>query len=141
MKPRFKINFNLGRRIRMRPMSLTYLAVGTFFVVGFIYVVVVNVVSNKGTELRMLEIENGNLANDNDRLDVEAARLKSLSVIEDNASGEVNVGNLEPTNPNSTTPTATTDKQVVAVVPKAVPKLVRTQSQQYLPSYTVLAQR
>ena len=66
-------------------MSLTYLAVGTFFVVGFIYVVVVNVVSNKGTELRMLEIENGNLANDNDRLDVEAARLKSLSVIEDNA--------------------------------------------------------
>nr|AQS30093.1 hypothetical protein [uncultured bacterium]AQS30226.1 hypothetical protein [uncultured bacterium] len=125
----------------MRPMSLTYLAVGTFFVVGFIYVVVVNVVSNKGTELRMLEIENGNLANDNDRLDVEAARLKSLSVIEDNASGEVNVGNLEPTNPNSTTPTATTDKQVVAVVPKAVPKLVRTQSQQYLPSYTVLAQR
>jgi len=122
-------------------MSLTYMAIGMFFVVGFVYVVVVNVVSNKGTELRMLEIENSNLANDNDRLDVEAARLKSLSVIEDNASGEVNVGNLEPTNPDGTTTPTATDKQVVAVVTKVTPKLVRTQSQQYLPSYTTLAQR
>ena len=63
----------------MGPMSLTYLAVIAFFAIGFVYVLTVNVVSNKGTTLRLLELENKGLVSENDRLEVEAARLKSLS--------------------------------------------------------------
>lgn len=113
----------------MGPMSLTYLAVIAFFAIGFVYVLTVNVVSNKGTTLRLLELENKGLVSENDRLEVEAARLKSLRVIEDNASGEVHVGDLEAPKEENLQP--------VAIVPKLVP----TRTQQYLPSYSQLAQR
>ena len=110
---------------------MTYLALLGFFGVGLVYVLVVNIVSNKGTELRIIEMENKNLASENDRLEVEAARLKSLRVIEDNASGEVEVGDLEAPKDETDNP------QPVAVVPKLVP----SGQPHYLPSYSQLAQR
>lgn len=126
MKKGIKISFK--PKVRMKPASMTYLAVGLFFIVGFVYVLTVNIVSNKGTELRLLEMENSELASENDRLEVEAARLKSLRVIEDNASGEVKVGDLE----------QTPETQAVTYV---APKLVMSQQLHYLPSYSQLAQR
>jgi hypothetical protein len=124
-----KLNLNFGKRLRLGPLSLTYASVLLFFGVGLVYVVTVNVVANKGSELRLMEIENKNLESENQRLEVEAARLKALSVIEDGATGKVEVGDLEPAQP---------DTQAVVVAP---PKMIQTQTLHYLPNYSQLAQR
>ncbi|MDD5606151.1 MAG: cell division protein FtsL [Patescibacteria group bacterium] len=119
---------NIARRLRMQPKTVTYLAIILFFAVGFVYVVAVNVVANKGAELRLLEVENKQLDAEGERLEVEAARLGALSVIEDGATQEVQVGDLEETEEDN--------KKVVVV-----PKLVQIQQQRYLPSYSSLASR
>jgi cell division protein FtsL len=127
-----KFNFQLGgmaKALRMQSKSVTYLAIILFFAVGFVYVVAVNVVANKGAELRLLEVANKQLDAEGERLEVEAARLGSLSVIEDGAVSEVQIGDLEET--------AEENKKVVMVVPK----LVQIQQQRYLPSYSSLASR
>jgi len=56
---------------------------------GVFYLFLINAVSNKGTQLRTLEIKKQNLSGDIERLEVEAARLQSLAVIEEKASAEV----------------------------------------------------
>lgn len=129
-RPQFK--FNLNKRLRIGPLSFTYLAILLFFGIGFVYIVTVNIVANKGSELRLMEMENKNITAENERLEVEAARLKSLSVIEDEATGEVQVGDLEPINEET--------KEVVLAKPEA-PKMVQSQQLHYLPSYSSLAQR
>lgn len=129
-RPQFKLN--LGKRLRVRPLSLTYLTILFFFGIGFVYVVTVNIVANKGAELRSLEMDNKNITAENERLEVEAARLKSLSVIENEAVGKVQVGNLEPINEEN--------KAVVLAKPEVTP-MVQSQQLHYLPSYSSLAQR
>ncbi|MFA5009891.1 MAG: hypothetical protein WC553_01495 [Patescibacteria group bacterium] len=134
----FKLpSFNLTKRFNLNPKSMTYLMLGLFFLVGGFYFVLVNVVSNKGTELRMLEIDSRDLEAQNQRLEVEAARLKSLQVIDADASGQVEVGDNDKTTTDSDT---TTNKTPVTFVPSA-PKLVPSKHYTYLPSYTALAQR
>lgn len=133
-------DFNLAKRFNLSPKSVTYLLIGMFFLIGGFYFVLVNVVSNKGTELRMIELNNRDLEAQNQRLEVEAARLKSLKVIDENATGEVQVG--DPAANNTTTgnqTTNTTDKpKTVTFVPL---KMVQSQHYTYLPSYATLAQR
>ena len=124
-----KLDLNFSRRFRIGSLSLTYASILLFFGVGLVYVVTVNVVANKGSELRLMEIENKNLDSENQRLEVEAARLKALSVIEDGATGRVEVGDLELAEPGA---------QAVVM---ATPKMVQTQTMHYLPSYSQLAQR
>lgn len=135
-------NLNLVKRLNLKPRSAMYLMFGLFFLVGGFYVVIVNVVANKGTELRFLELNNRDLEAQNERLEVEAARLKSLQVLDEGATGHVQVGNGDQQN-NSTgqensggTTNSTTSKPVTFV-----PKLVLSQHYTYLPSYTELAQR
>ncbi len=100
---------------------------------------VVNVVSNKGTELRLLEVSNKDMEAENQRLEVEAARLKSLQVIDEGASGKVEVGDPDKTTTSPTTNTVTEGNTQKLIV--VVPKLVPSQHYTYLPSYSALAQR
>jgi len=139
MRKRFNFrlpNFNLVKRLNLQPKSVTYLMLALFFLVGGFYFVVVNIVSTKGTELRMLELDNRDLDAQNQRLEVEAARLKSLQVIDEGATGEVRVGDQEKKEENTTETTEAAPKMVTLA-----PKLVPSRHQVYLPSYTALAQR
>lgn len=129
-------DLNLVKRFNLQPRSVTYLMLGLFFLVGGFYFVIVNVVANKGTELRMLELDNRDLEAQNQRLEVEAARLKSLQVIDDGATGRVEIGDQDKTN-NTTTGTNSEAPKPVTFVPK----MVQSQHYTYLPSYTALAQR
>ncbi len=146
MKKRFSYKLpqvNLARRFNLQPKSATYLIIGLFFLIGGVYFVVVNVVSNKGTELRLLEVSNKGMEAENQRLEVEAARLKSLQVIDEGASRKVEVGDPDKTTTNTTTNTTTgvttqgETQKLIVVVPKLVPSKQYT----YLPSYSALAQR
>jgi len=112
----------------MQPKSISYLLIILFLAVGAVYIFSVNFVANKGAKIRTMETSNKELQAENERLTVEAARLASLRVIEDGASREVEVGDLER----------------IGELPKDivfVPEMVITQSQRYLPSYSALAQR
>jgi len=136
-RSRFHIpSINLQRRFNLRPRSAAYLMLGSFFLVGAVYFVVVNVVSNKGRDLQTLEMSNKDLEAENQRLEVEAARLKSLQVIEEGATGQVQVGEPGAQTDNSQITTGTEQKKVV-VVPKLVPSKIYV----YLPSYSDLAQK
>lgn len=138
MKKRFRYKLpqiNLARRFNLQPRSATYLMIGLFFIIGGVYFVAVNVVSNKGTELRLLEVSNKDMEAENQRLEVEAARLKSLQVIDEGASGVVEVGDQDKTTTDAITSQDANKKIVV------VPKLVPSQRYTYLPSYSALAQR
>lgn len=140
---KLRLNFqlptaNLAKRFNLRPKSVTYLALGLFFLVAGFYFVIVNVVSNKGTELRTLELSNRDLNAQNQRLEVEAARLKSLQVIDEGATGKVEVGDGEKKDQDtSTTPTTTEPPKKVTFTPK----MVQSKHYTYLPSYTALAQK
>jgi hypothetical protein len=138
MKPKFNLDFskfNLLRRFNLKPKSAAYLMLATFFLVGGIYFIVVNVVATKGNEMGSLEKSSRDLQGENQRLEVEAARLKSLQVIDEGATGTVNVGNTTNTTTDSTTQPAT--PKIVTLKPKMVP----SQHYTFLPSYTTLAQR
>lgn len=159
-KRRLQLRFNrVSQFFNIRPKSYTSLAILLFFVVGVFYVVVVNVVATKGTDLRVLDSENRQLEGENQRLEVEAARLKSLKVINESATGEVEVGD-ESTTTNQQTQPATTAKPTtqsaqpvtyiggegevlgVSVAQVVEPKLVPQKAQRYLPKYSgSLAQR
>jgi len=107
---------------------MTYLMIILFLAVGFVYIFAVNFVANKGAKIRALETTNKELQADNERLAVEAARLASLRVIEDDtAPRTVEVGDAD----------EPADQEIV-FVPEA---MVETQQQRYLPSYSALAQR
>lgn len=126
MKLANKIRFQ--NKMSFRPRSVSYLMVILFLAVGAVYIFAVNFVANKGAKIRTIETSNKELQAENERLTVEAARLASLRVIEDGASREVEVGDLEK----------------IGELPKDivfVPEMVITQQQRYLPSYTALAQR
>lgn len=137
---------NVSKVLNFRPKSVTTLSLLLFFVIGAFYIVIVTVVSTKGNNLRTLDIDNQQLEGENQRLEVESARLKSLQVINEAATGEVEVGEgttKGETKPNSAPVNATQPVTVEAgglmepatVTQKAAPKLVRTSQQNYLPSY------
>lgn len=133
----FKLpEINLLKRFNLKPRSAAYLLLATFFLVGGIYFVVVNVVATKGNEMGGLEKENRELQGENQRLEVEAARLKSLQVIDQDATGTVEVGGEDKTTDPNANETAKPK-----MVTLAQPKLVPSKHQTYLPSYTALAQR
>lgn len=149
-KRRLQMRFGqVNKVLNFRPKSITSLTLMLFFVIGAFYIVIVTVVSTKGNNLRDLDIENQQLQGENERLEVEAARLKSLKVINESATGEVEVGNeaTGTTQTNTTPATQTTqpitttvegglmDAAVLAAEVEAEPKLVRTKQQKYLPSY------
>lgn len=135
--------FKAGKAVSLSPKSITSLAVILFFVVGAFYVGLVNYVANKGASLRELSTENEELKNQNDILGVEAARLGSLRVINESATGKVEVGD-ESTNAKETdgekaeTTTPETPVQAQSLI-SVKPKLVPSSTQKYLPTYTATA--
>lgn len=155
----------IGRLFNFQSKSVTSLAILLFFVIGAFYIVIINVVATKGTNLRVLDQENRSLEGENQRLEVEAARLKSLKVINESATGEVEVGDeasngLKDPAGSTTTPTTTPTAQPITMntgdggvvemgsgedTTKEIaikPKFVPMAKQQYLPSYSsALAQR
>lgn len=102
--------FRAGRR---RP-SLVRVLAASFLVVGISYLFLVNVVSNKGSQLRSLEIKKQSLAGEIERLEVEAARLQSLAVIEEEASAKIEL-------PKEESSPVTRAEEKVALIPHMVP--------------------
>lgn len=139
--------FNAGKKVSLSPKSVTSLAVILFFVVGAFYIGLVNYVANKGAALREMSTENEELKNQNDILGVEAARLGALRVINESATGKVEVGDESingqetdeqkpqtPANPQINDASVQL-QTVIAVKPKLVPSL----RQSYLPTYAATA--
>lgn len=160
-KRRLQLRVNrVSQLFNIKPKSYTSLAIILFFLVGVFYVVVVNVVATKGTDLRLMDSENRQLEGENQRLEVEAARLKSLKVINESATGEVEVGDeatgsaAEPASGEAKPVTGDSaagqpityigenGEISVSSVAAVEPKLVPQKAQKYLPSYSgALAQR
>ena len=127
MPHRFKINLRRLSRIRLGRVSLYTLGGFLIAVLGIAYFVVVNVNANKGFTLRTLEREAELLQGENERLAVEAARLKSLAVIDQNASTSVDI--LSPENKEPTAEEGSSEPKKITLKPKMVP----IESVQYLP--------
>ncbi len=141
--------FKASKTVSLSPKSITSLAVILFFVVGAFYIGLVNYVANKGASLRELSTENEELKNQNDILGVEAARLGALRVINESATGQVEVGD-ESTNASEVddkkkeeTQTTTTPQTNGTVQAQGLisikPKLVPSGRQTYLPAYAASA--
>ena len=145
----FKLN-RVTKYFNFKPKSITGLTVMMFFVVGAFYVVLVNVVADKGNDLREMDVENRQLEAENQRLEVESARLKSLKVINESATGEVEVGEeagdaagedaLVPVGETTQIPTA--DQSVTVIgdegafkIAATPPKFVPSAKINYLKSY------
>jgi cell division protein FtsL len=85
---------NLGgfRKIRLGSMSVNSMAIVLCLVLGVFYVVAVNVTSTKGGQLHTLQLQKDNIVAENERLQLEAARLASLAVIEGEAEEKIEIG-------------------------------------------------
>jgi|SRR5690606_23265263 len=127
----------VGQFLNIKPKSITSLMLVAFFMVGAFYIVIVNVVATKGTDLRFLDVENRQLDAENQRLEVEAARLKSLKVINESATGEVEVGDEATNNTQKadSEPVTYLNEGGVVQVQNIEPKLVPQSGQRYLPTY------
>ena len=134
-----RMQFKLSRVTRyfnFRPKSITGLTIMMFFMVGAFYIVLVNVVADKGNDLREMSLENRQLEGDNQRLEVEAARLKSLKVINESATGEVEVGpeaagtNSQPVNPQP----PDTSAQSITMIDDAGAQKIATKPPKFVPS-------
>jgi hypothetical protein len=151
VKRRFQMKANqMGKIFNFRPKSVTSLAILLFFVIGAFYIIMINLVSTKGLSLRTMETENTELDGENQRLEVEAARLKSLKVINESATGEVQVGDGTTPPAGTQTPAApAANNQPITLAPgvsavdaggvvtvKPKPKFVPMAHQNYLASYS-----
>lgn len=135
-----------------RSISLTFLGVGSILALGLVYFTLVGAASTKGQDLSKLEAKSTQIKGENERYKVEAARLQSLEVIDQNASEKVEIGN-SPTAQPSTTSTSTEQQKVtinaesqavrgeqandeeepIAVEIKTKPKFIATQAPGFLP--------
>lgn len=127
-------NTNFRPRVAFKPWSVTYLAIGLFFVVGLFYIVIVNRVATKGTEVRIKELEKRELNTEYQQLMLEADRLRTFKVIEEGATGQIQPGDKETTTSSDEEKAAELKlKQQQSVTVK--PKLVQSAKMTYLPSY------
>ncbi len=119
-------------RATFKPWSVTYLAIGLFFVVGLFYIVVVNRVATKGTEVRIKELEKRELNTEYQQLMLEADRLRTFKVIEEGATGAIQPGDKEVKSADEEKEAEQKLKQQQTM---AKPKLVQSAKLTYLPSY------
>ena len=117
MRKKFRINLRRLSRIRLGRVSLYTLGGFLIAILGIFYFVIVNVNANKGFTLRSLEREVETLQGENERLAVEAARLKSLVVIDQNASTSVDI--LAPENKEGES--SEEKSKEISLKPKMVP--------------------
>lgn len=134
--PRQFDSSNKGPNIKIGNISVPSMSV--LLLVAFLvsYIVVINVVSTKGAQIQSLDITKKGLIAENERLEVEAARLQSLAVIEEGATEQIEIGNnLEEVNELSF---ADIDKNEEILL---VPKMVQTEWLTYIENSDVIAQR
>ncbi len=73
------------RRIKLGPISLGFITVVLFSLLSLFYLAQSNQITTKGYILRDLEVEKNKILSENERLQVEAARLESLNKISEKA--------------------------------------------------------
>lgn len=134
MPTRRPIRLERFARMRLGKVSLLTLGTSLLVVLSAFYFLVVNISANKGVTLRTLELKREALAGESERLAVEAARLKSLAVIDQNASSEIEITVPEE---NQKLNEGKPGLKTVSLGPKLVP----ITSLKYLPQVGPLAQR
>jgi hypothetical protein len=77
---------SLGRRLTFGPASLSFVTVLLFSLLSLLYLAQSNQISTKGYAIRELEQKKDELVAENERLQVEAARLQAISMINDKAA-------------------------------------------------------
>lgn len=92
IKPREIIRFRNFRKFRWGAFSITSISIALFVALAGSYIVIINVVSTKGAQINTLEMTKKGLLAENERLEVEAARLQSLAVIEKGATEQIEIG-------------------------------------------------
>jgi len=85
------------KSIRLGPVSLGFITVILFSLLSLFYLAQSNQITTKGYILRELELEKAKILSENERLQVEAARLESLNKISEKAEelSMVPVGELK----------------------------------------------
>ncbi|MBI2448589.1 cell division protein FtsL [Candidatus Microgenomates bacterium] len=78
------------RYFRFGPVSLGFITVAMFSLVSFFYLAQANQITTKGYILQDLQKEHQRILSENERLQVEAARLESLTKIREKA-GELSM--------------------------------------------------
>ncbi len=126
MRQRVKINLKGLPKFRFGRISVLTLGGFLILVLGAFYLLVVNISATKGFSLKVLEREKAALQGENERLAVEAARLKSLAVIDQNASGDVEIvapatGEQPLTTQGQTQATGGEQSRTISLGPKMVP--------------------
>jgi hypothetical protein len=86
------INFGNFRKARFGSLSVNSIVIIMFAAVGLLYVVAVNITSTKGSYLHSLQLQRKEVVSENERLELEAARLASLAVIEGGAKEQIEIG-------------------------------------------------
>ena len=89
-KPMIKMG-NFGK-LRFGSLSVNSIVIIMFVTLGLFYIVSVNVTSTKGGQLHTLELQKKTVIAENERLELEAARLASLAVIEGGAQEKIEIG-------------------------------------------------
>lgn len=74
---------SLWKRLKMGSISIRVIIFGLIILVGFVYLVQINRVSTGGFEIKKLTERMGELKNENKKLELEIADLKSLKVIKE----------------------------------------------------------
>lgn len=122
-------------------VSKAFLAIGTVVVLIVAYVVLISLVSNKGVTVSQLETQKSNLEGQNERLSVEAARLQSLEVIDQNASGEVEIGQDISGADSQESGSDSSGSQEVTLQQDSSPNFVPVSEADYLPTDGFVASR
>jgi hypothetical protein len=140
MRRKLGIKLNLSNlpKIRFGRVSLYTLGGVVILILGAFYLVIVNVNANKGFSLKTLASQQQSLQGENERLAVEAARLKSLAVIDQSLSSAPSI--LAPTESNLTSVAPTGNSVTTqSINPRVVSLMVPTTQLQYLPQISPLA--
>ena len=146
LSPKSMLNLNRFRKMRWGILSISSISVALFLVVGVLYVTSINIVSTKGAKLHTLEMEKQSATAENERLELEAARLESLAVIEGGAKEKIEIGEdgkptgrvLEPTIDKETPPTPVDETPEKVTY---IPKMVKMDGMTYLEDTGYLASR
>lgn len=91
-KNKSMIKMGSFRKLRFGSLSVNSIVIIGFVALGLFYIVAVNVTSTKGGQLHTLELQKKAVIAENERLELEAARLASLAVIEGGAQEKIEIG-------------------------------------------------
>jgi len=146
LSPKSLLNLNRFKKMRWGVLSISSISVALFLVVGVLYVTSINVVSTKGAKLHTLGLEKQSVTAENERLELEAARLESLAVIEGGAKEKIEIG--EDGKPTGRVLDSTIDKELPPKPEEAEPekvtyrsKMVQMSGMTYLEDTGYLASR